>query len=337
MNGERFCEYCGSSINNNARFCPSCGQPVRSVTPTGFVSAATPEIPPTQKMEEPVGYPPQNSYDAGSMFDIQPAQPPKKNSRNLLMIGGAVLVLIICMGVALIAIGSKIFSKDSGFALFTSPTPAFEVNTVTQYPTEIAPTEQGLTGRQELSQTGFFDDFSSTALKWPQLSDQDFACDYQNGGFFIEVKHPDYRQVIFSPVDALTHLEFTAEIFEGSKNGGFGVACFYQDIKNFYFIDFYNIPVTNHPALSIGRFEKGNWVNLKDAVETNTGQGPQRYAVDCTPGIVSVYVNSALVTEYEVTQPFPSKKMHLYVWTWENSDGGIKVIFDDVSGYMAMQ
>lgn len=333
MNGERFCEFCGSPVKKEARFCPACGQPVRSITPTGFVPESNPVIPPTQKMEEPSPPPPQYPQTTVSdPYGYAPA-PPKKSNKTILIIGIAAAVFVLCMVVVVIAIGSSILGKDNGTGLFSNSTATFEPSTITEMPTLVAPAEKSLTGKQQLSQTQFFDDFSSDALEWPVMNDENFSCGYQNGGYYIEVKNPDYRQVIFSPVESLTHLEFTAEVFEGSDNGGFGVACYYQDINNFYFVYFF----PGRSNYSIGRFENGAWIDLTDALPYNLIQGPQRYAVECTPGMMSVYVDGALITDYEITQPIQSNKMHLLVSTWEDSAGGMKVIFDDVSGYKAMQ
>jgi hypothetical protein len=261
------------------------------------------------------------------------SESPKKTNKTILFVGIIAAVLIICASVTLFAIGSIIFGKDVGFPLFGKATATNESGMVTEYPTLVAPTGKSLTGRQQLSETQFFDDFSSNALNWPQKSDENFACGYQDGSYFIEVKKPDYRQVIFSPVEPLTHLEFTAEVFSGSDNGGFGVACYYQDIENYYFV-YFNTGKSNY---YLGRFENGKWIDLADPKPFEQAPGPQRYAVDCTPGLMAVYVSGALNSEYEITQPVKSNKMHLSVVTWTDSTGGMKVIFDDVSGYQAMQ
>jgi len=255
-------------------------------------------------------------------------------------------VLACCglVGVIMIA-GLVINGSNSISDLFNDPTATPEPPRATLVPTlapanptvpPVGPTQAkpGLTGQQRLSDTEFFDDFSSNELNWSQDDDASSAVGYEDGKYFMEVKVPDYRHLVYTPVEYLTHLDFSAEVVSGAANGAFGVICYWKDFDNHHYVyfDLYD------NSFYIGFIENGEWNDLIDPVKFNKPSGAQRYAVDCTPGLIAVYVNDQLTQEIEVNMPVQPAEMLLAIMGWSDAQpGGIKVLFDDVSGYRAMQ
>jgi hypothetical protein len=216
-----------------------------------------------------------------------------------------------------------------------SPVSILSTETSTPVPTSApykSPTP-GLTGQQRLSKTDFFDDFSSHALKWYVGNDDQSGAGYENETYFIEVKVPDYRQLVQPPVHELTHLNFKTKVAQGVENGSFGVACYYSDLNNYHFVAF----DVNAQQLLFGRFENGQVVEMSDWLKFDGSQQPLQVAVDCTPGLMSAYVNDALISDLQVSQPVEPAQMWLFGMTWTDAAGGTKIILDDVEGYRATQ
>jgi hypothetical protein len=191
-----------------------------------------------------------------------------------------------------------------------------------------------MTSGQKLSETEFYDDFSSSALDWYTSSDENSQVGYENGGYAMEVKTPDYRTLARPPVQYLTHLEFNAQVLQGADKGTFGVACYYVDLSNYSFIEFDMASREYH----FGRIQNGEWIDLDDWTSFSASQEPLRFAVECTPGSMALYINDDPIADLPVVQPVEPHEMWLVVAAWSDSPpGGIKVLFDDMYGYRAMQ
>jgi hypothetical protein len=328
------CEHCGAPLRLEARYCPICGQPVPASGGQDGEPESYPPIPSVIEATNPVSAPPQAS------------NPPHWGW----WIAGAALILIACCGLLVCAAGALAFyNLDLGlpktqlepegtatelpWELTLAPTPALETPTAQPLAQPATPPSTP-SGQQRWSETEFFDDFSSDELDWYTSSDENSQVGYENGAYAIEVKTADYRTLVRPPVQFLTHLEFNAQAVQGAENGTFGVACYYQDFKNYYFVEF---DLAKH-MFHIGYIENGDWKDLSEWLNFAETSEPMRYAVDCTPGMMSVYVNDNLQAEMPVSLPVEPHEMWLVVKAWsEAGPGGIKVLFDDVYGYKAMQ
>ncbi len=300
MSDKSYCGNCGSQIKADVRFCPECGYPIKADAwpPSPAMQAA---IPPTEKMEnpQPSAFP---GYDPGLGYSSELA--PKKSNLNLILIAAGLVVAACCVLGGAYAVGKAVFGgdSDSPLSVLENPTetPTKRPPTSTPIPPIIStPTQPAVTGRQELSDTSFFDDFSSKSLGWNEEMDASSGTGYEDGRYFIQVNVPDYRQMVFTPLDAQTHMEFSAEVTSGASNGAFGMACYWQDFDNHHYI-YFDLESNN---FFIGKVENKEWTDLTERLDFPKVLGPQRYAVDCTPGMISVYINDALVHELPVNMP----------------------------------
>ena len=273
-----------------------------------------------------------------------------KPSRKGWWIAGAALALAACCGLLVCAASAlALYNLDAGLpknqldpaATATqlpwlptqAPTSAPGLPT-TQPPTQPATQPAGPSGQQHWSETEFFDDFSSDELDWYTSSDENSQVGYENGAYAMEVKTADYRTLVRPPLQYLTHLEYNAQVIQGAENGTFGVACYYKDFTNYYFVEF----DLSKRMFHIGTIENGAWNDLSEWLNFAEASQPMRYAVDCTPGMMTVYINDNLLAEMPVSLPVEPHEMWLVVKAWsEAGPGGIKVLFDDVYGYKAMQ
>jgi hypothetical protein len=365
MSPSKYCSDCGTPLEPQARFCPKCGLPVAASGPfPAAPSYGVPAIPPTQKMEEIPDYAPpyvdSPEIPYAPAYDYGSEQPPASNRRYWVACG-ALAVLACCLLSGGLAAGYALVGDDYNLtiSLFTTPTftprPPTPVPTRTPppSPTPLPPTrppqivgptqppsnppsggQPGLTGQQQLSDTSFFDDFSSDALDWPVDDLPEAQYGYSSGGYSMLVKIPDYTRLVRAPVLDLTHLEFDAQVVQGAENGLFGVACFYEDIDNRYEVDI----DLDSQSLWFGRYENGTWVDMGDAQSFDHVGQPTHFSVDCTPGMMSAYVNNTLVAEMPVSISGQSREMWLFASTWTDiSQGSIQVLFDNVYGYLAQQ
>lgn len=329
-----FCEKCGAPLSPTARFCPKCGQPVQAAVGQSSQPESYPPVPPPLEITPPAD-------------DL--AQPPPRSKRTW-WVAVIALVVAACCGLLVCIAGAVMLynrGQDSpigqveipvvstSFPLPPTPAPTLEAPLPPTQPAVQAATQPASpSGLQKLSDTEFFDDFSSAQLNWYQHSDDQNQVGYENGAYAMQVKVPDYRALVRPPVQYLTHLEFDAQVVEGADNGTFGVACYYQDFSNYYFVDFDMARREYH----FGRITDGKWEELSEWSSFAGFPEPLGYAVDCTPGLMSLYINDQLVAEIPVSLPVEPHEMWLVVMSWaEAGPGGIKVLFDDLYGYRAMQ
>lgn len=329
-----FCEKCGAPLGPNARFCPKCGQPVQAAAVPSNQPDSYPPVPPALETAPPADNFPQSA-------------PRSKRGWWVAIIA---LAAAACCGLVVCIAGAVLLYNRSETlplgqvelpALSTTiplpPTPGSNIEAPlppTQPAVQVATQPASPSGLQKLSDTEFFDDFSSAQLNWYQHSDDQNQVGYENGAYAMQVKVPDYRALVRPPVQYLTHLEFDAQVVQGAENGTFGIACYYQDFSNYYFVDF----DTARGEYHFGRIADGKWEELSEWRSFAEFPQPLRYAVDCTPGLMSLYINDELVAETPVSLPVEPHEMWLVVMSWsEAAPGGIKVLFDNLYGYRAMQ
>lgn len=344
------CPQCGTQITSTTRFCPECGYPVQAE----FYQTSRPsgQVAPTHRMDDSVdfgGYAPGTPAAADPVFDAGAPQP---RSRTGLFVGIGVGLLACCiLGGALLLFSTLLDGGALSFLASATPTETPVTPTATFTNTPVPPTatatfpppptnppaqpspEGGMTGNQSLTDTEFYDDFSSKELDWAESSDENSVLAYENGAYAITLLVNDYRHLTRPPLQTLNHLEFNATIASNPENGTFGVACYYQDISNYHFVEMELSGRRYH----FGEFKAGKWSSLSDWKSLPGGSGTARYGVDCLPGMMALYVNGQLVGQHTVSQPPERSQMWLFALSWTDAAGGLKVIFDDVSGYRAMQ
>lgn len=329
-----YCDNCGAPLGPNARFCPKCGRPVLADAGSGSEIDSYPPLPPQIEGTGPASNLPQTP----------------QRSRRGCWVAVVVLGVVGCCAIFLCGIGAlALYNLDAGLptAQFELPAPASAIPLLPTLPPTLAPAlppaqPPALTatqpaapsGQQRLSETEFFDDFSSETLDWYTTSDDHSQVGYENGAYAMEVKTPGYRTLVRPPVQYLTHLEFNAQVVQGADRGTFGVACYYVNLDNYSFVE---IDIANR-EFNFGRLENGQRIDQDEWQSFSAFQEPLRFAVDCTPGLMALYINDDLIAEKPMEQPVQPHEMWLVVAAWpDGAPGGIKVLFDDIYGYKAMQ
>lgn len=357
------CPQCGTSLPENTRFCSECGYPIQPEYIIGAAPGGRAVIPPTQKMDDypdyaplaaaPLAAAPQPTpvYEAAASpySDEDYNAPAAQRSRSRpLLIGAGVLLGICCLGAAGFSLLAAFFGDGFEISLFSSPTPTATLTatpTNTPIPTNtpapppptlpptLPPSEPTVSRLQSLTDDDFFDDFSTTDLGWYVTEDGSSKTGYESDGYVIEVKSSDYRQLSRPPLTPLTHIEFNAQVLNGADNGAFGVACYYVDIQNYSYAEFY-LPSREY---RLGHIQNGEWVQKTEWTGYAFASDPIKYGVDCTAGAMAVYINDTLMVEIPVNQPNAPGEMWLFSMSWSDASGGIKVLFDNVYGYIARQ
>jgi hypothetical protein len=283
------------------------------------------------------------------------SEPEKPRSRRMMYVLGGGAVLLACCALAGILLIVSALSGDGSFSLslFSTDTPtptatATQTATPTVTPTtpptdtpvpqpptqppEIptaGPSGPALTGNQRLTETEFFDDFTSNALDWSVNSTDNTAVGYENEGYIIHIYNSGYLQVVRPPIDNLTHLEYAANVVEGSGNGAFGFACYYADIDNFTYVIF----DTQSSDLRFAQFINNEYSQLTDWITHSQPTSGARFAADCTGGGMVAYINNVPVGNVSVSKPDGPFTMWLFATTFSDASGGMKILFDNVSGY----
>jgi hypothetical protein len=287
------------------------------------------------------------------------AEPEKPRSRRMwYLLGGGAALLACCALVGILLIVSALNGNSSfSLSLFSTDTPTPTATathtptpTITPTPpptnTPVPPPTQppavptsttssgpALTGSQTLTDTEFFDDFSSDALGWAVNTTDNTSVGYEGEGYSINIITPGYVQVVEPPVEALNHLEFNADVISGRGNGAFGIACYYVDIDNFTYMVF----DSDSQNVLFAEYVNNEYKQLSDWIGHSQPVSGARFSGDCTAGGMVAYVNNTPVAQISVNKPDGPFKMWLFAITWNDSGGRMKVLFDNASGYLAQQ
>ncbi len=242
------------------------------------------------------------------------------------------LVSFICLGVIVASAVWLIPELTSSL----DPTPVGQ-----DVPTGSTPTPQTeQPGNAYVDEYSLYDDFSSKALGWTESSSTEAERGYEDDAYFMHIKEPNSHLLSFVPSDFVpTTAEFDAEIPSGSRDGVYGVFCFYQDEGNFFWtqIDPFE------GAYSIGRYINDFASVLTDPEwksATPLGEASQinHIAVDCAPGGITLRVNNELVEDLYLIEEPPSGVMGFFVYGWANmSSPGFKVLFDNFNAWKQIQ
>jgi len=291
-----------------------------------------------------------------------------KSNRWILFVGiGCVVILCICG--ALVA-GFFLITRSNSSTTFINDFPNFipdeilpEINTpeplsieiptlpAIELPTmpaidELLPTLQALgTGPdqasgQYLDDSMLIDDFSTTAMEWPEYDDGLTILKYENQAYSFQIKEPDYYDWVYIPVlFNPSYIMFDVWGLPGEQDGTFGVFCQYQDPSNYYYVEF---DLQTRQAV-IAKIEDDEFIPLTEPDSNDEywfpvnalKQSPDQVntiAIDCQLGAITLLVNNEFVQMVPVNNPFSDPGvMAFFVFTFSSAGPeGYKVYFDNV-------
>jgi hypothetical protein len=206
-------------------------------------------------------------------------------------------------------------------------------------PEEIMPTWPGDIG-QEVNESYFTDDFSSTRYDWANVNDEINSFGIEDGHFALQVFQPDYTSWAYLPIDFdPTSIGFDAAIVPGNEQGAYGVMCHYQDSENYHFV---SIDPMNK-EYSIGYLLDDEYTGLmRDIWMPSLYLHDSPYAVNniqitCDPDMITLFINNELEAQAS-TGSLTGGRMALSGETWEDMDpGGFKALFDNIYAFIQVQ
>jgi hypothetical protein len=200
------------------------------------------------------------------------------------------------------------------------------------------PTGKEMTGGQYVTDTELFDDFSSDALEWPIYDDGITILKYENQGYSFEITQPDYVDWAYVPTPFFpSKIQFDIEGTSTYEDGTFGVFCNYQDEDNYDYAEFslHYLDVVfgmtrdgEYSYLTEQNPDGEYYLELSNMYSYST---PNTIKMDCTPTLLTLWVNGQLEFEIPIASPLPDLgDMALFIYTYEDAANGYKVIFDNV-------
>lgn len=285
---------------------------------------------------------------------------PKRGIPWWVVLLGVILICILCVCAVLIGGTAFYFLQIPSAVAPPIPIPlaTSAIQTDVPAPTlipEILPGEpqsteeptSSLTGNQRVNEHYLFDDFSSTALGWPEFNDGKTIIQYEDGQYSIQITEPDYYDWAVMPLDFEPfELSFDVKGLPVTQNGTFGVFCQYQDPENYYFIEF---DLENRSYI-IGQYFQDERIMLSDGISSaNPWQIANAFqllpnetnhiSISCYQDFINLYINDEWVTEVIVQHPFDTMgEMAFFVYAFEFEDNdGYKVFFDNVEVYKPVQ
>jgi hypothetical protein len=276
----------------------------------------------------------------------------------LAVILGAGCVGVLCVGFLLIGGGAAFFltqrsaspSMPEPVIIEVSATPqilptaTLAVPSPASVPTDSSP---ALTGDQRVDDHSLYDDFSSDALGWPTFDDSKTIIKYENNAYSFQVIEPDFYDWAYIPVDFIPYeIWFDVQGLPGQQNGNFGVFCHFQDVDNYYFVEFH----LGGNLYWIGQYVDGKEVALTpQSADSQSSQSASalkssptsvnHIGVSCYLDHITLFINDQQVDDVSVKQPFDQPgKAALFVYTYEDAgENGYKVFFDNVEAWQPVQ
>ena len=375
MNQPRFCQYCGSPMESDWQFCEHCGgQPAVPDEP-----APPPEAAPTV-FHPPVQAPPATTQapprTPAPKQPVKSAAPPKRSLAWLLPVGVG-CVALVCMCLFVIA-GYFFLQRPASSSQAATATQVAEIlpaatevppqpdtpaetqpSEPTDWPTAAAPTEtpwptaepteapsptpedQAFTGKQYREEEAIFDDFSSTALGWPEYNDGITVLQYEDGAYSFQINEGDYYDWVYAPVDFWPNaIQFEVWGEPGPQEGTFGVMCQYQDENNYYYVEIdlgtreFVMAVNRngeHTPLTIPD-EYGQYWLSADPLKAYP-EDINRIDLTCYQDFMVLLINTGLVYHANIPEPFTAPG-EIAFFVYANPTVGVegyRVFFDNVA------
>lgn len=174
----------------------------------------------------------------------------------------------------------------------------------------------------------FQDDFTSSKSRWVNEQDEQFARQYQDGVYRIQVNVPwmntwSYpRGLSFSDV----RIDVKAQRVAGEKNNVFGILCRYQDGSNFY-----QLLVSSDGYYDISKVKNGKRVPLVDEQLLPSELIPQDYDIMLLTAVCQGEQLELLVNGVPIIRAtdgeFSEGNVGLLAGAFDR--GGVEIYFDD--------
>lgn len=243
--------------------------------------------------------------------------------------GGFLLMLLAALGLGALLLGGRAGGVLGMLAPSPTPTPA-PTNTPFRSPAAASP---GLTGKQALTPSHLFDDFSSNALGWWTGTNTAGWARLEQGGYTIGVTAADNGVYAKVPLDnPPNHIEFTAQLTAGQESGFYVVRCLAQSEVNYYEV-WIDPASQSYRMIQMDNSKRQPLTAWTPATSFAPGgaQIANRVAIDCQPGLISLYLNGSLAGEQQIKAL--NGKMYLLVLTYADMKESVEVRFDDVEAW----
>jgi hypothetical protein len=378
----KYCEACGSQLPSGVKFCPQCGAPVPeerpepvSPEPAGAESFEAPEpTPPPAYTPPPTpAYTPPRPAPAYSPPPRAAAPPPaKKSNLPCLLIGGIVLIGLICLGI--LAAGAFFFlspsNTDRGVVEITVSTEvAVEPLIATETTPSELPTEQPLElptegapepapeiplatmpaqdgGQDEPFASAFsiFDPFNDNQLGWEIDDSSELVTSVQGGAYSLYTREPSTYFWVYPPVDfnpvVISYDAWVDPATSTQDFGTYGVLCNFEDNENFTYVEI----DPSDGTVYFARFIDNQETSLRDqdwseSDNLTIGAGEINHIlVECYPDSINLTLNGRPEALVEIDPPAPGGLSGLLIGTWDTLDpNGYRVYFDNFYAYIPQQ
>jgi hypothetical protein len=254
-----------------------------------------------------------------------PPAPKKSNKTLLIVLAAALGVCLVCGG---IAAGTGLLAMFSGSpsapaaespqstatsqvpVLATTKPPAKKVvkptsTEETALPTSTAevaiqpeqPTEAPVSATSAPQTSGTFtDDFSTDQSNWPVETTQYHQVGYsQLQNYFISLLQPTRLAYVIPPhhfQKPFANVIISASVKPGSKDGGFGFLCGFQNAQNFYAVKVSGTKYTVYKTVQgqVSSLTSPQWIPA-DGIENVDQYGQIKLLVNCMGSSIGVEIN----------------------------------------------
>jgi hypothetical protein len=213
--------------------------------------------------------------------------------------------------------------------------------------TEVTDPGLALTGDQELTEYSLFDDFSSDALQWPIYDDGKTVFEYADDAYHMQILEPDYFDWAYFPVDFVPYeIWFDVTGASGPQDGTFGVFCHFEDIDNYYYVEF-DLEIDSYIIgqavggeylyLTEENSDGGNWQTT--TAFTSSPSDTNQIGVMCYLESITVFINNQMVDDVSVTQPHNEPgEAAFFVYAFDFiGENGYQIWIDNVETYEPQQ
>ena len=181
----------------------------------------------------------------------------------------------------------------------------------------------------------FQDDFSNPNSGWDEYTSPNGTAGYASGGYLIHVVAKNW--LVWDTPSVVFPDDFRIEVDATKKNGEddtsqFGVACRYQDQKNFYFL-----AIANDGYAAIFKKVGGNYSMISSADKKWTsvagihaGSEANHLRADCTGSTLTLFANGTQVAT-AADDSFTGGGVALVAGTF--AQGGTDILFNNFSVY----